>query len=103
MDSIIYKNVLNKVKSKAKISLLIKIYIDILEEQEKKKDEEVLQTRFQKEMNEFIEVRDVEEGHHTCKNCGGKKTISNFVQIRSSDEGMDEFVTCVRCANRWKE
>jgi DNA-directed RNA polymerase subunit M/transcription elongation factor TFIIS len=102
MDSIIYKIVLNKVHGKAKVSFLIKTYLEILEDEERKKDGEVLQIRFEKEMNEFTEVRDVEEGHHTCKICGGKRTISNFVQVKSSDEPMSQYITCVNCANRWR-
>jgi len=102
MDSGIYRVVVNKIQGKAKISSLMRTYMEILEEEEIKKEGEVLQIRFGKEMSEFTEVRDVEEGIHTCRVCGGKKTISNFVQIKSSDEPMSEFITCVTCANRWR-
>jgi DNA-directed RNA polymerase subunit M/transcription elongation factor TFIIS len=100
IENSIYKIITKRVQGKAKSLFLIKTYMEILGEEEKR-DQEGLRIRFEKEMNEFTEMRDVEEGHHICKNCGCRKTISNFIQIRSSDEAMSEIITCVSCANRW--
>ena len=33
--------------------------------------------------------------------CGGTKTYSYAKQVRSCDEGMSVFVTCVMCKNKW--
>jgi len=44
---------------------------------------------------------DVEEGIHECV-CGSKKTFSWQLQTSSSDEGMTNFVKCVKCKKQWK-
>jgi transcription elongation factor S-II len=38
-----------------------------------------------------------------CKKCGGSKTTHYQLQMRSSDEPMTVFVTCITCGNRWKK
>lgn len=45
---------------------------------------------------------EVAEGIFECRKCGGKKTTSIGVQLRSADEPMTNFVTCVSCKNKWK-
>lgn len=47
---------------------------------------------------------EVAEGVFTCRKCGGKKTTSIGVQLRSADEPMTNFVTCANpaCRNRWR-
>ena len=44
----------------------------------------------------------VEDGEHTCKKCGCKKTINWKLQTRSSDEPMTTFIQCIKCRNKWK-
>jgi len=56
----------------------------------------------QEEQDGFIENPfEVAEGIFTCGKCGGTKTYSYAKQVRSCDEGMNVFVTCVRCKNKW--
>ena len=38
----------------------------------------------------------------TCKKCKGKQCTYMQVQLRSADEPMTIFVTCILCGNRWK-
>ena len=44
----------------------------------------------------------VTEGVYKCRKCGGKKTRQIEKQIRSADEPMTIFVTCVTCGNSWR-
>ena len=53
------------------------------------------------DQNEFIENPfEVEEGVLECK-CGSKKVFSYSKQIRSADEPMTTFATCVICKKQW--
>ena len=45
---------------------------------------------------------EVSEGVFTCRKCGGSKTTSVGIQLRSADEPMTNFVTCTTCKNKWK-
>jgi DNA-directed RNA polymerase subunit M/transcription elongation factor TFIIS len=38
-----------------------------------------------------------------CKRCGSKECSYYEVQTRSADEPMTQFVTCIKCNNRWKQ
>jgi DNA-directed RNA polymerase subunit M/transcription elongation factor TFIIS len=108
VDSAVFKRVFEMIKSnnekkaKAKASFIVSSYLDILKEEEEKERETIFLKRFEKDMNDYVEVRDVSEGVHVCKMCGGKKTISLFIQMRSSDEPMSQFITCIACAHRWR-
>ena len=42
------------------------------------------------------------EGMHTCRKCGKKRTKTQELQMRSSDEPMTLFITCLNCRNKWK-
>jgi len=46
---------------------------------------------------------DAVESVFTCKRCGSKRTIQAERQVRSADEPMTIFVTCVDCGNSWKQ
>jgi transcription elongation factor S-II len=46
---------------------------------------------------------DAPDGAFTCRKCKSKKTIYTSMQIRSADEPMTTFVTCLGCGNRWKD
>jgi transcription elongation factor S-II len=43
------------------------------------------------------------DGAYTCRKCGSKKTVYTSVQIRSADEPMTTFVTCLGCGKHWKD
>ena len=38
-----------------------------------------------------------------CPKCKSKKCTYVSVQIRSADEGMTNFITCVECSNSWRQ
>jgi DNA-directed RNA polymerase subunit M/transcription elongation factor TFIIS len=38
-----------------------------------------------------------------CRKCGSRETSYYEVQTRSADEPMTQFVTCIKCNNKWKE
>lgn len=42
-------------------------------------------------------------GEFTCRKCNGNKTTHSAFQLRSSDEPMTLFVSCLTCGNRWKQ
>lgn len=59
--------------------------------------------QIKREQDEFIEKPfEVEEGIFTCRACGSKKTLSYAKQVRSCDEGMSVFVTCIKCKESWQ-
>ena len=43
----------------------------------------------------------VKEGMYTCYKCKGKRTTTQEIQMRSADEPMTLFVTCVDCGHNW--
>tara|TARA_Y100000817_G_scaffold310037_1_gene300051 strand:- start:1196 stop:1726 length:531 start_codon:yes stop_codon:yes gene_type:complete len=38
-----------------------------------------------------------------CHKCGSRETSYYEVQTRSADEPMTQFITCLKCDNRWKQ
>ena len=38
-----------------------------------------------------------------CHKCGSRETSYYEVQTRSADEPMTQFITCLKCENRWKQ
>ena len=38
-----------------------------------------------------------------CRSCGSRETSYYEVQTRSADEPMTQFITCLKCHNRWKQ
>jgi transcription elongation factor S-II len=44
----------------------------------------------------------ISEGMYTCRKCKGKRTTSQEIQMRSADEPMTIFITCVDCGNSWR-
>lgn len=53
--------------------------------------------------DQFIfKEKEIEDGAHKCKKCKTWKTTYYQLQIRSSDEPMTTFVSCLNCGNRWK-
>ena len=42
-------------------------------------------------------------GQYTCAKCKTKNTTYYALQIRSADEPMTVFVTCLTCGKRWKD
>jgi transcription elongation factor S-II len=57
---------------------------------------QALQTDF------YLKNTDFKEGEFQCYRCKGKKIVIEQKQMRSADEPMTCFFTCVDCNNRWK-
>lgn len=49
-----------------------------------------------------LNLDDVPDGAFTCGKCREKKTVYRCVQIRSADEPMTVFVSCLKCRENWK-
>lgn len=49
-----------------------------------------------------VDIDEVPDGMFKCGKCKSMKTTYYQLQIRSADENMTTFVTCVNCSNRWK-
>jgi DNA-directed RNA polymerase subunit M/transcription elongation factor TFIIS len=45
----------------------------------------------------------VVDGEFTCPKCKSRKVRNNPKQIRSGDEPMTNFLSCVTCGNSWKK
>ena len=48
------------------------------------------------------DLEPVIDGLFKCPKCKGNKTTYYSVQLRSADEPMTNFITCLDCKNRWK-
>lgn len=60
----------------------------------------VIERRLRSEVTRMTE--EVVEGAFQCARCKSKKTVYTQYQIRSADEPMTTFVTCLNCDKRWK-
>jgi DNA-directed RNA polymerase subunit M/transcription elongation factor TFIIS len=49
-----------------------------------------------------LNLEDVPDGVFMCGKCRDKKTVYRCVQIRSADEPMTVFVSCLKCGENWK-
>lgn len=56
----------------------------------------------QNEDDEDVPENVVDDGIFQCRKCGSKKTTYYSLQTRSADEPMTNFITCIKCKNRWK-
>lgn len=70
--------------------------IDVLTKNAQDYTMKALQTDF------YLKNTDYKEGEFQCWKCKGKKIITEQKQMRSADEPMTTFFTCVECNNRWK-
>lgn len=44
----------------------------------------------------------ISEGMYTCRKCKGKRYTTQEIQMRSADEPMSIFITCVDCGHQWR-
>ena len=56
-----------------------------------------------KDKNKFETNIEAATDTFTCRKCKSKKCTYYQVQIRSADEPMTTFITCLECGNRWKQ
>jgi len=60
-----------------------------------------------KEQKELEYIRETQpskvvDGLYKCYKCNNKKISTYSAQLRSADEPMTHFFTCIQCGNRWK-
>jgi len=63
--------------------------------------EQVLKERDERNHKTFEYVAEGSDSYR-CKRCGARKTASEFVQTRSADEPMTQFVKCLECGASWR-
>lgn len=58
--------------------------------------------RSEKSSPVVVSSEDVSDGIFKCAKCNKRKTTYYSRQLRSADEPMTNFITCLNCGNRWK-
>ena len=97
-NNYLYNQVLN---NKIKLENLPTIHYKKLNPQKWKKYNKDLEI-MNKELCTFDrEIQSTDQ--FTCKKCKKNKCVYSQYQIRSSDEGITSFITCLDCGNNWRE
>lgn len=55
------------------------------------------------EIGKYMDKPTPAKGIYTCNKCKSNLTSHYSLQVRSADEPMTVFITCLNCANKWKE
>ena len=63
---------------------------------------ELIETKSKRDKNKFEVNMAASTDTFTCRKCKGKNCTYYTQQVRSSDEPMTIFVTCLDCGQRWK-
>ncbi len=63
---------------------------------------EFIDAKSKRDKNKFETNMAASTDTFTCRKCKGKKCTYYLQQVRSSDEPMTCYVTCLDCNNRWK-
>jgi len=64
--------------------------------------QELIDKKIIKDKNKFESNLEASTDTFTCRKCKSNKCTFYQQQIRSADEPMTTFVTCIECGNRWK-
>lgn len=64
--------------------------------------EPLIKAKSIRDKNKFEQKIESMTDTFTCRKCRGKECTYMQAQIRSADEGITTFVTCINCSNRWK-
>jgi len=62
----------------------------------------ILDTQMKKNMHVFEEKPVAMTNEFKCGKCKEKKCIYQELQVRSADEAMTIFITCLNCGHKWK-
>lgn len=60
-----------------------------------------VESKIQEHDDYLVHPFDVAEGVAECPKCESRRTFSCQKQVRSSDEPMTTFSSCVECGNKW--
>jgi DNA-directed RNA polymerase subunit M/transcription elongation factor TFIIS len=63
---------------------------------------EMIDIKSKRDKNKFENNMAAATDTFTCRKCKGKRCTYYSQQVRSADEPMTIFVTCLDCGNRWK-
>jgi transcription elongation factor S-II len=63
---------------------------------------QIIDERVKKELNVFDEKPQAMTNQFKCGKCKKRDCIYQELQLRSADEPMTLFITCLNCGNRWK-
>lgn len=63
---------------------------------------QIMDERVKKELNVFDEKPQSMTNQFKCGKCKKRECIYQELQLRSADEPMTLFITCLNCGNRWK-
>ena len=62
----------------------------------------MIQIKAKRTQSKFEDTTDAATDTFTCRKCKSKKCTYYQQQVRSADEPMTTFVSCIDCGNRWK-
>ena len=76
---------------------------EMISSKEKNNIKKIKETLFESKRSDWNKQhQNVKEGMYTCFKCKGKRVTTQEIQMRSADEPMTVFVTCVECGNNWR-
>jgi transcription elongation factor S-II len=64
--------------------------------------DELIKAKSIRDKNKFEQKMEAMTDTFTCRKCKSKECTYYAQQVRSSDEPMTLYVTCISCGNRWK-
>jgi transcription elongation factor S-II len=64
--------------------------------------DELITAKSKRDQNKFENNLEAATDTFTCRKCKSNKCTYMQLQLRSADEPMTTFVTCLSCGNRWR-
>ncbi len=64
--------------------------------------DEMIKAKIIRDKNKFETTISASTDTFTCRKCKGNQCTYYFQQVRSADEPMTCYVSCILCGNRWK-
>jgi transcription elongation factor S-II len=64
--------------------------------------DEMIKAKIIRDKNKFETTISASTDTFTCRKCKGNQCTYYFQQVRSADEPMTCYVSCIQCGNRWK-
>ena len=63
----------------------------------------LIEVKSKRDKNKFEVNMSAATDSFTCRKCKGNQCTYYFQQVRSSDEPMTCYISCILCGNRWKQ
>jgi DNA-directed RNA polymerase subunit M/transcription elongation factor TFIIS len=63
----------------------------------------MIETKSKRDKNKFETNMSAATDSFTCRKCKGNQCTYYFQQVRSADEPMTCYISCILCGNRWKQ